>query len=85
MLYVHMGDSTDSASAGPTDTREGPADRRTATPPDNPFFNAADRITATDFVYEYGVRSPFGGGWRSPDQSHYVVETDRASTGYRSW
>ncbi|HYV35366.1 MAG TPA: fibronectin type III domain-containing protein, partial [Gemmataceae bacterium] len=41
---------------------------------DNPFYNAADGITARDYVYTYGYRNPFGGAWRTSDNAHYVVE-----------
>ena len=45
------------------------------TPPtDNPFYNASNGITATDYVYAYGLRNPFGGAWRASDSKHYTVE-----------
>ena len=40
----------------------------------NPFYDAGNGITATDYVYAYGVRNPFGGAWRALDGLHYVVE-----------
>jgi hypothetical protein len=40
----------------------------------NPFFSAADGISARDYVWAYGLRNPFGGAWRALDQSHYFVE-----------
>ena len=42
-------------------------DRNGQALPDNPFYNSADGITATDYIYSYGVRNPFGGGFRLSD------------------
>jgi hypothetical protein len=47
-------------------------------PPDNPFYVAADGITATDLIYAYGFRNPFGGAWRDADGSHWEVENGPA-------
>jgi glucose/arabinose dehydrogenase len=43
-------------------------------PADNPFFDAGNGITATDYIYAYGVRNPFGGAWRASNDRHYEVE-----------
>jgi glucose/arabinose dehydrogenase len=43
-------------------------------PPDNPFYNSADGISATDYIYAYGLRNPFGGAWRASNGKHYEVE-----------
>ena len=43
-------------------------------PSDNPFYNAANGITARDYVFAYGLRNPFGGAWRASDGKHYEVE-----------
>jgi hypothetical protein len=43
-------------------------------PEDNPFYSAANGITARDYVYAYGLRNPFGGAWRTLDGRHYSVE-----------
>ncbi len=43
-------------------------------PDDNPFYNAANGISARDYVYSYGLRNPFGGAWRAADGEHYQVE-----------
>ena len=43
-------------------------------PADNPFYNAADGITARDYIFAYGFRNPFGGAWRAADGTHYEVE-----------
>ena len=50
-------------------------------PADNPFYNAADGLTATDLIFALGFRNPFGGAWRAADGAHWEVEngpgTDR--------
>jgi hypothetical protein len=43
-------------------------------PSDNPFYDAADGVNATDYIYAYGLRNPFGGAWRQSDGQHYQVE-----------
>jgi glucose/arabinose dehydrogenase len=43
-------------------------------PSDNPFYDAGNGISATDFVYAYGLRNPFGGAWRASNGKHYEVE-----------
>jgi glucose/arabinose dehydrogenase len=41
---------------------------------DNPFYDAADGVTARDYVFAYGLRNPFGGAWRPSNGEHYSVE-----------
>ncbi len=41
---------------------------------DNPFYLASNGITATDYIWAYGLRNPFGGAWRAKDAGHYTVE-----------
>ena len=76
-LYVHMGDGFDSATAQNLNSFRGKILRMNldgTAPTDNPFYNAADGITARDYVFAYGVRNPFGGAWRAADGPHYEVE-----------
>jgi glucose/arabinose dehydrogenase len=76
-LYVHVGDGFATATAQDLASFRGKILRMDAdgsAPPDNPFYLAADGITATDYVYAYGLRNPFGGGWRAADGFHYEVE-----------
>lgn len=42
--------------------------------PSNPFYNAEDGIAVEDFIWSYGHRNPFGGGWKLADATHYTVE-----------
>lgn len=76
-LYVHVGDGFDAASAQNLTQFRGKILRMTTAGlpvATNPFYNAADGITATDYVFARGVRNPFGGAWRQSDLSHYMVE-----------
>ena len=76
-LYIHVGDGFDASSGQNLNLFRGKIIRMTKTgvaPSTNPFYNAADGITARDYVWEYGFRNPFGGAWRNSDQSHYIVE-----------
>jgi len=76
-LYVHMGDGFDYTTAPNLNSFRGKILRMNTngTPAtDNPFYNAADGITARDYIWVYGLRNPFGGGWRASDNSHYEVE-----------
>ncbi|HET6568015.1 MAG TPA: PA14 domain-containing protein, partial [Rhodothermales bacterium] len=43
-------------------------------PIDNPFYDASDGVTATDYIYAYGFRNPFGAHWRMTDGTLYEVE-----------
>jgi glucose/arabinose dehydrogenase len=77
MLYVHMGDGFVASTAQDLSRFRGKILRMTragAPAPDNPFYNSADGITARDYVFEYGVRNPFGGAWRYSDGVHCMVE-----------
>ena len=76
-LYVHNGDGFDSSTALNLNSFRGKILRMNldgSAPPDNPFYNAGNGITATDYVYAYGFRNPFGGTWRAADGKHYEVE-----------
>jgi len=76
-LLCHMGDGFVSATALDLDSFRGKILRLNldgSPPADNPFHDAADGISARDYVFAYGVRNPFGGDWRFADGSHYAVE-----------
>jgi glucose/arabinose dehydrogenase len=76
-LYAHMGDGFDYTTAQNLASFRGKILRLNldgSAPPDNPFYNASDGITARDYVYAYGFRNPFGGDWRQADGFHYEVE-----------
>lgn len=76
-LYVHMGDGFTASTALNLNSYRGKVLRMNLNglaPADNPFYNAADGITARDYVYAYGFRNPFGGAWRELDGMHYEVE-----------
>jgi hypothetical protein len=77
MLYVHMGDGFNAATGQNLDQFRGKVLRMNlngTAPSDNPFYNAANGITARDYVFAYGLRNPFGGAWRASDGEHYQVE-----------
>jgi glucose/arabinose dehydrogenase len=76
-LYVHMGDGDNASAAQNLSDFRGKVlrvnlDGSPAT--DNPFYNAADGITPTDYIFTSGLRNPFGGAWRSADNALYEVE-----------
>ncbi len=76
-LYVHVGDGFDAGTAQNLNSYRGKILRMNTdgtAPADNPFYNAGNGITATDYVYAYGFRNPFGGAWRASDGMHYEVE-----------
>ncbi|MGD9689223.1 MAG: PQQ-dependent sugar dehydrogenase [Phycisphaerales bacterium] len=76
-LYVHVGDGFDAATAQNLSSFRGKILRinRNGTPvTDNPFYDAANGLTARDYVFAYGFRNPFGGDWRQSDGQHYEVE-----------
>lgn len=80
-LYVHVGDGFSTASALDLSSFRGKIlrveqDGRPAT--DNPFFDAADGLTARDYVFAYGFRNPFGGVWNLAEAEHYSVENGPA-------
>lgn len=76
-LYVHNGDGFNASTAQNLAQFRGKILRLNkdgSAPSDNPFYNAADGITARDYVFASGVRNPFGGAWRAADGKHYSVE-----------
>lgn len=76
-LYVHVGDGFDSARAQDLTSFRGKILRLNldGSPANgNPFLDTDDGITATDYIYAYGFRNPFGGAWRASTGSHYEVE-----------
>ncbi len=80
-LYVHVGDGFITPLATDLHSFRGKILRlnRDGTPPaDNPFYDASDGITATDYIFAYGFRNPFGGAWRTADASLYEVENGPA-------
>ena len=77
MLYVHMGDGFDPSSSTNLNSFRGKIlrmDLDGTAPADNPFYDDSNGITATDYIYAYGFRNPFGGTWRASNGSHYEVE-----------
>lgn len=81
-LYVHNGDGFDAGTALNLNSMRGKILRLNlngTAPADNPFYNAADGITARDYVYAYGFRNPFGGSWRAADGKLYEVENGPGS------
>jgi glucose/arabinose dehydrogenase len=87
-LYVHMGDGFDQTKGQDLTSARGKILRLNldgSSPTDNPFYNAADGLTARDQVWLYGVRNPFGGCWRASDGKHFTIENgpsnDRISMG----
>ncbi len=77
MLYVHLADGACLQCAEIVDSFLGKIIRLTkdgSAPADNPFYDAADGITAKDYVYALGFRNPFGGAWRMTDGHHYEAE-----------
>jgi glucose/arabinose dehydrogenase len=76
-LYVHLGDGYDAAWAQNLDSFRGKIlrlDLDGTAPPDNPFYDPHDGITARDYVFAYGFRNPFGGAWRASNGAQYEVE-----------
>jgi glucose/arabinose dehydrogenase len=76
-LYVHMGDGFDATKGQDLNSFRGKVLRMNldgSAPSDNPFYNAGNGVTATDYVFAYGLRNPFGGAWRASDGNHYEVE-----------
>ena len=76
-LYSHMGDGFDAARGQDMNSFRGKVLRLNldgTAPNDNPYYNAADGITARDYIFAYGFRNPFGGGWRAADGAHYNIE-----------
>jgi glucose/arabinose dehydrogenase len=80
-LYVHMGDGFDTPRSLDLNSFRGKILRLNLDgqpPADNPFYDAGDGITATDYIYAYGFRNPFGGAWRASNGQHYEVENGPA-------
>jgi glucose/arabinose dehydrogenase len=76
-LYVHMGDGFDASKGQDLNSFRGKVLRMNldgSPPADNPFYNAGNGITATDYIYAYGLRNPFGGAWRASNGKQYEVE-----------
>ncbi len=76
-LYVHIGDGFATSQAQNLSSARGKILRANldgTAPPDNPFYLASDGITATDLIFAYGFRNPFGGAWRESDGAHWEVE-----------
>ncbi|HEX6099523.1 MAG TPA: PQQ-dependent sugar dehydrogenase [Thermoanaerobaculia bacterium] len=83
-VYFHMGDAHYAPYAQDLRTMRGKIVRMNldgSAPEDNPFYDAKDGITATDYIFALGFRNPFGGAWRAADGMLYEVEngptTDR--------
>ena len=76
-LYVHVGDGFATEVATDLHSFRGKILRMNfdgSAPADNPFYDPRDGITATDYIFAYGFRNPFGGAWRAADASLYEVE-----------
>ena len=81
-VYFHMGDGVHVASAQDLNSMRGKILRMNvdgSAPDDNPFYDATDGITATDYIYALGFRNPFGGAWRTADGQLYEVENGPSS------
>ena len=82
MLYVHIGDGLLTTPAQDLESARGKILRVQldgTPPPDNPFYDAGDGITAKDMVFALGLRNPFGGAWREADGSLWEVENGPAT------
>ena len=80
-LYVHMGDGFAVEAARDLDSLRGKILRVRldgTPPPDNPFYDASDGLSARDYVFASGFRNPFGGAWRASDGALYSVENGPA-------
>jgi glucose/arabinose dehydrogenase len=76
-LYVHIGDGQLTSPAQDMTSVRGKILRVNldgSAPADNPFYNTADGMTATDLIYASGFRNPFGGAWRASDGALWEVE-----------
>lgn len=77
LIYVDVGDGTTPSFGLNTNTYQGKIlrmnpDGSPAT--NNPFYNSGNGISATDYIYAYGFRNPFGGRWRYSSTNYYIVE-----------
>jgi glucose/arabinose dehydrogenase len=76
-LYVHIGDGLFTTPALDMNSVRGKILRSNldgSAPTDNPFYDAADGMTATDLIFALGLRNPFGGAWRAADGAQWEVE-----------
>lgn len=76
-LYVHIGDGQLVTPAQDMTSVRGKILRVNldgSAPADNPFYDAADGMTATDLIFAAGLRNPFGGAWRTLDGALWEVE-----------
>jgi glucose/arabinose dehydrogenase len=76
-LYVHIGDGAMTTPALDLNSVRGKILRVNldgSAPPDNPFYDASDGLSAKDLIFVYGLRNPFGGAWRALDGAHWEVE-----------
>lgn len=76
-LYVHNGDGHVPAATQDLESFRGKVLRMNldgSPVADNPFYDTSDGMTASDYVFAYGFRNPFGGAWRAADGEHYEVE-----------
>ena len=80
-LYIQVADGLDPAAARSLNSFLGKVLRinlNGSPPRDNPFYDRSDGITPDDYVYAYGLRNPFGGAWRSANDSLYLVDNGPA-------
>ncbi len=73
-LYVHMGDGFDQTKGQDLTSARGKILRLNfdgSSPTDNPFYNGTNPRSQ---VWLYGIRNPFGGGWRASDGKHFTIE-----------
>ena len=82
-LYVHVGDGFDASRSQNLSSYRGKVlrmNRNGSAVTDNPRYDASNGVNATDFIYAYGLRNPFGGAWRDANPSagtpaqHFMVE-----------
>jgi glucose/arabinose dehydrogenase len=74
-LYVHMGDGFDQTKGQDLTSARGKILRLNldgSSPSDNPFATSTNAVTKQ--VWVYGLRNPFGGGWRYSDNNHFTIE-----------
>lgn len=80
-IFFHCGDGFDITKPLDLNSIRGKTLRMLANGdphPGNPFYNAGNGLTATDYVFTYGHRNPFGGGKRLTSGKNYVVENGPA-------
>ncbi len=82
-LYVQIGESQQAAQSQELDSPLGKVFRINADgsiPTDNPYYNDADGITWTDYIWASGLRNPFAGDL-DPVTGQYLI----ADVGGGSW